>query len=112
MPQTPCPEVQPDAIGDADPDDAARPRSSIGIDTGTSTAGIWPVTASTASGPLIMPASSASRQPVSGCADGVSTPARIPVAPMIRPSVSISSTEANPISTPPPSDCHGVNGFR
>ena len=40
---------------------------------------------------------------------GAKTPARMPVAPMIRPMTSIKSTADSPIRLPPNSDCSGVN---
>jgi hypothetical protein len=83
------------------------PISSIGIDTGTWTSGNWPVSTQSISGALIIPARMDNRHPRSGAA-AMKAPVRIPVAPMTRPSTSISNVAASPIRAPPASDCHGV----
>ncbi len=59
-PQTPWPDVQPEAKVTPIPT-MNPPTSSIGMDTGTWTSGIRPVIACTASGPLIIPRSTAAR---------------------------------------------------
>mmetsp|Transcript_24440 Transcript_24440/g.45516 ORF Transcript_24440/g.45516 Transcript_24440/m.45516 type:complete len:221 (-) Transcript_24440:1265-1927(-) len=107
IPHTPCPEVQPAPKVTPIPT-ISPPITSIGVEIGTCTTGICPVTASTTTGPLIMPSSIATRQAQSALSAGVKSPARMPVAPITRPIVAINKTAASPIKAPPPSDCSGV----
>jgi hypothetical protein len=55
-----------------------------------------------------MPASIMTRQTQSYLLAGKSTPARMPVAPMIRPRKSIRRTAASPMRAPPANDAIGV----
>src|SRR6056297_2567217 len=108
LPHTPCPDVQPEPNVTPTPT-LKPPIRIIGQLTGTSTAGICPVTASTSNGPAIIPATIAARQPLSPGVVPVTRPERMPVAPMIRPCRNIRNTADNPINTPPASDMSGVN---
>jgi hypothetical protein len=80
----------------------------MGVETGTVISGIAPVASQKTAGPVTMPRSSAARQVKSWVEAGAKRPARIPVAPMTRPSTSIRSTADSPIRTPPPRLAQGV----
>jgi hypothetical protein len=85
------------------------PAINMPVDIGTSITGISPETKNTAQGPLTIPASITARQAQSEKSTGWISPANMPVAPMIRPTDAIKSTDANPINTPPPKEAQGVN---
>ena len=108
MPQTPCPEVQPPPNVTPIPT-RNPPMISIGVSIGTEISSAFSVNNVTTKGPETIPATIAARQDQSVNPDGARNPARIPVAPMIRPSRAIDRTAANPINRPPPSDKNGVN---
>ena len=72
-------------------------------------AGISPETSQTRAGPVTIPARSAARQAKSRDVAGWIRPTRMPVAPITRPSVSISRVEATPIRMPPDNEASGVN---
>ena len=103
IPHTPWPEVQPDPKVTPMPT-MTPPMIKAGVDTGTETSGSDPVTSMTTSGPMTMPAKKTKRHVRSDEDDGDKMPAKIPVAPMMRPMVSINKTAAHPINTPPLSD--------
>lgn len=108
MPQTPCPEVHPPPNVTPIPT-RNPPMINIGVSIGTEMSGTVPVANVTTKGPETMPAMNAALQDQSAIPEGVRNPARIPVAPMIRPTNAIDRTAANPINRPPPSDKNGVN---